>query len=395
MELECFSHTNKARLSQKSVDTTCQPNLQTASFPAWASGQGDRSDASRTLHSPSTRVQNFVFCYPTRYNMVYQLDPTEGTLKTHSRFTLFFLVIVLLALAACAPTPPQSPPLAGAGQRGEVAPTSAPPSPAPSATSVPTIAAKTTTSNEIRFSNTGNTSFGNWQANIVTSPAKWTPGAPLQVQANLILSDAFINVLAMRNIKLDSFVMLVTAERTFDADGILRLPSDERMSTLLTPTGLGIEGGTQGAVSAHVGYGFRTPVDELVVVSSDHATKRSKTCARSHSMSQPACRIICHRGFIACASITASLPKVGTTISTAKHLPGADSPQGPCDSETYSPPIPASAKHVSGKMIDATTIKPRVPWVLLANYNSNGYRGVVAEQDQPELCAFESQHYPR
>jgi len=43
--------------------------------------------------------------------------------------------------------------------------------------------------------------------------------------------------------------MLITAERTFDAGGVLRLPSDERMSSLLTPTGLAIEGGVQGAVT--------------------------------------------------------------------------------------------------------------------------------------------------
>jgi hypothetical protein len=44
----------------------------------------------------------------------------------------------------------------------------------------------------------------------------------------------------------DSLIVLVTAERSFDADGWLRLPSDEKMSTLLTPTGLGIKGGIQG-----------------------------------------------------------------------------------------------------------------------------------------------------
>jgi hypothetical protein len=57
-------------------------------------------------------------------------------------------------------------------------------------------------------------------------------------------------------------------------------------------------------------------------------------------------------------------------------------PTGPCDTETYSPPILASAKHVGGRMVDAATIKPRVPWVLLNGYNSNGYRGAVAEEDQ-------------
>ena len=36
------------------------------------------------------------------------------------------------------------------------------------------------------------------------------------------------------------------------------------MSTLLTPTGLPIEGGVQGAVTNRFGYGFRTPYDQYV-----------------------------------------------------------------------------------------------------------------------------------
>ena len=80
------------------------------------------------------------------------------------------------------------------------------------------------------------------------------------------MGEPYLAALGTKGIKPDHFVMLVTAERTFDADGCLRLPSDERMSTLLTPTGLGIEGGVQGAVTNRFGYGFRTPVDELVTV---------------------------------------------------------------------------------------------------------------------------------
>jgi hypothetical protein len=55
---------------------------------------------------------------------------------------------------------------------------------------------------------------------------------------------------AAAGIKVDGFCLLVMAERTFDADGWIRLSSDERMPTLLTPTGLGIEGGVQGAVTS-------------------------------------------------------------------------------------------------------------------------------------------------
>ena len=58
----------------------------------------------------------------------------------------------------------------------------------------------------------------------------------------------------------------------------------------------------------------------------------------------------------------------------------------PCDSETYSPPIPASGRHADGHFVDGKAIKPRIPWVLLDNYNSNGYRGVVAAEDRTHFA---------
>jgi len=64
--------------------------------------------------------------------------------------------------------------------------------------------------------------------------------------------------LAAAGIKPDSFILLVTAERTFDSGGHLRLPTDQYMSTLITPTGLPIEGGPQGAVTNRFGGPYRT-----------------------------------------------------------------------------------------------------------------------------------------
>ena len=44
--------------------------------------------------------------------------------------------------------------------------------------------------------------------------------------------------------------------------------------------------------------------------------------------------------------------------------------------------VQASGVHASGRLVDASAIQPRFPWVLLASYNSNGYRGVVADEDR-------------
>jgi hypothetical protein len=234
---------------------------------------------------------------------------------------------------------------------------------------------------EIRFSDKGTTGLGDWSADVLATPSRWTPGAWLNFQASVRVPDAFLSAITAKGIKVDAFLLLLTAERTFDADGILRLPSDEKMSTLLTPTGLPIEGGVQGAVTTRFGYRFRTPVDELVSV--PLATMPTYAGGR-----------------LAVFNVAARLPDnlppgiyrlrldYGFAAKTTRYNLNGESfatrgfPKGPCDTETYSPPVLASAPHVSGRMVDATTIKPRVPWVLLNAYNSNGYRGVIAEEDR-------------
>lgn len=235
--------------------------------------------------------------------------------------------------------------------------------------------------NQIRFSDTGTTGLSAWTASAAATPSHWTPGAPLNLQATLRLPNAYFDALKAKAITPDSFVLLVTAERVFDADGRLRLPSDERMSTLLTPTGLPIEGGVQGAVTTRFGYRFRTPVDELVTVPFA-ATQEIENS-----------RVVT---FNLATKLPDDLPPgvyrlrldYGTAVKTRRYNLNAENfatrgfPKGPCDSETYSPPFLASARHVSGRAVDATTIQPRMPWVLLSGYNSNGYRGVVAEEDQ-------------
>lgn len=300
-------------------------------------------------------------------------------MKPGSRLVLISIVILLLALAACVP-PTQ--PIATRVPTPFRTASSSTSSTIPVSTSVPK---PTLAPNEVRFSDVGNTGFGEWRADIIATPARWTPGATLNVQTTLRLSDTYLNVLGSKNITPDAFLMLVTAERTFDADGILRLPSDERMSTLITPTGLAIEGGTQSAVSKRVGYGFSTPVDELVTVPMTAVQK-------IENMRQIT--------FNVTTKLPADLPPgiyrlrldYGAAVKNRPYNLNAEAfarrgfPRGPCDSESYSPPILASAQHVSGKFIDATTIKPRIPWVILGNYNSNGYRGVVAEQDQPKFA---------
>lgn len=236
----------------------------------------------------------------------------------------------------------------------------------------------------IRFTDTGKTEFGEWSADAVAMPAKWRPGEQAKIQVTMRITDSHLEKLAGEKGKIDGFVILVTAERTFDADGIVRLPSDEKMSTIFTAAGLPIEGGVQGAVTKRFGYGFRTPVDELVTVPLEAAQKVESARVVTFNVS---------------SKLPDNLPPglyrlridFGVTANKRMINLNGDSfakrgfPKGPCDTEMYSQLIPASAKHISGRMVDASTIKPHIPWVLLGNYNSNGYRGVVAEEDKPNF----------
>ncbi len=311
--------------------------------------------------------------------------------------TRIALTLVLLLIGGCAPitvpsiavdTPPPN----------TLAPTSSP-SPTPADTgAAATTTSQTVQSNlgtnslgkdslgEIRFSDTGYTDLGEWAADVVVSSSEWQPGSPLKIQATLRVTDPHFAALALPNVKPDSFVMLATAERTFDADGWLRLASDEYMSTLVTPTGLGIEGGVQGAVTKRFGYGFQTPVDEFVSVpmtATTHANgERQATFTVQTKLPDDLPPGIYRLRLDFGVAANKRYANLNMQAFTRRGFP-----QGkPIASHLYSPPLRADGKQVSGKSVDASKIQPRIPWVILGNYNSNGYRGVVAAEDEPHFA---------
>lgn len=236
------------------------------------------------------------------------------------------------------------------------------------------------TEKTLQFTSNGSSAYGKWNADFVVNAANWRAGLPLQIEARVQIADDVFTGFAERNLKPDGAVLLVTAERTFDADGILRLPSDEKMSTLLTPTGLAIEGGVQGAVTKRFGYGFRTPVDELVTQplasAIKTATGRQFTFNINTKLPDDLPPGIYRLRFDYGVSANKRLYSLNDTGFARRGFL-----KPPCASESYSPPILASGKHVSGRMVEAGKIKPRLPWVLLDGYNSNGYRGAVAQED--------------
>lgn len=231
------------------------------------------------------------------------------------------------------------------------------------------------------FSSSNASALGPWSARVAVSSAHLTPGAPLEIQARLRVPASLLANVMGDGGRPDRMLLLVTAERTFDADGVLRLPSDERMSTLVTPTGLAIEGGEQGAVTRRFGGAFRTPVDELAAAPIGQAAAAGTD------------RVF---GFAVRTRLPRDLPpgvyrlRLDFGAARGKRMASLNGAafarrgfvREPNASECYSPPLRASGLRPDGRTVNAAAIRPRIPWVLLEQYNSNGCRGVVAEEDR-------------
>ena len=242
------------------------------------------------------------------------------------------------------------------------------------------------TADAVRFNDDGYTEYGDWHADTSFSPQAWLPGMELKLSTTLQVTQSHLDALKKVNMDADGFCLLVTAERTFDSGGWLRLASDERMSTLLTPAGLPIEGGIQGAVTNRFGYGFRTPVDEFKTIPLAQAPESGGKRWASFQVSTrlpdnlpPGIyRIRLDYGIMIKNRL---LNLNGEPFARRPFFKGK-----PTESHLYSPPVRASGYHAGGQWVDAGKIQPRIPWIILGNYNSNGYRGVVADEDSSHFA---------
>ena len=247
------------------------------------------------------------------------------------------------------------------------------------------------------FAGAGHTAHGDWQGLVSVSPASWRPGDTIQLDVALHFANTHLASLADAGIKADKLCLLVTAERTFDADGWMRLPSDERMSTLLTPAGLAIEGGVQGAVTPRYGYQFRSPLDQFLSISTTQTEVENRSGMRLAKFSvRPVLPVNLPPGLYRLRFDFGVM--AGTRVYNFNGFTFASRPSATTEADTstyfYSPVIPASGAHVSGRVVAAASIQPRFPWLLLSNYNSNGYRGVVADEDKSRFAASDRSLIP-
>lgn len=233
---------------------------------------------------------------------------------------------------------------------------------------------------ELQFQGGAKTDFGDWRADLKLSPSSWSPGAAVKLDVFLHLSTGYIPAMVAAGFAVDSIQALVTSERTFDPEGWMRLAGDERMSTLVTPTGLAIEGGNSGAISRYTGARHRNPVDQFkrFPLAQMQKTEHSQWIHFPFQFTLPGdlppgiYRLRIDFGVVA-NKRSYSL----ATESFAQRPRYADSFSG-----FYTPPIPCSGTDAVGRPVDASKLRRRLYWVLLGQYNSNGYQGVVADEDK-------------
>ena len=237
------------------------------------------------------------------------------------------------------------------------------------------------------FEKVANATLGNWSATVEYTPTSWNPGAQVKLDVVLSFSDELFAAFKPPLIgSVNQVCVLVTAERDFDSLGYQHVPWDDQVSTLLTPAGLPIEGGGSGAVSSFNGYTQRTPVDVMFETPIDDFRVLDASSWRSGQFS------------VSFDLPTALPPGIyrlrldfGFKSGTRRlSFNGENMGVRPKDlnsiSCAYSTPIVASGYNVAGTWVDGSEVRRRSYWALLWDYNSNGYRGVVAKEDKNNVA---------
>jgi hypothetical protein len=224
---------------------------------------------------------------------------------------------------------------------------------------------------------------GDWNGKLVVvgngTDETWVPGQTLTVKTMVYPSPGLGEMLKAAGTSADKLVVLVTAERTFDADGWLRLPSDEGMSTLLTPTGIPVEGGNPGPVTERFGYSFHTPVD---VMTEHDFTSWPQNFEIPITLPDDSTEHPLPPGLYRIRTDFGVKTKDGGYVDLSGYGMGSRPFLPRRGSYLYSGLHPTlGSKDVLGNAVDATQLQARLPWTLLAQYNSNGYAGAVADED--------------
>jgi hypothetical protein len=230
------------------------------------------------------------------------------------------------------------------------------------------------------FSTSANATLGNWTANVIYTPLTWMANTEIGLGISVGISQELFMEFKARNLRIDNMCVLVTAERDYDSQGNQHTPWDNTVSTILTPSGLPIEGGGSAAISRFNSYTQRLPVDVMIETAFSTFSNDNGWYSGSlygslnlpNNLPPGIYRLRLDFGF---KSGSKYLDFNSATIGTRP----TDLTSVSC---LYSPPITASGWDSNGKWIDAAQIVRKPYWDLLWDYYSNGYRGVVSAEDQ-------------
>jgi len=239
---------------------------------------------------------------------------------------------------------------------------------------------------KVAYQTTLHAANGNWSTDFEISPSTWSPGTAIRVAVALNYSNELLVNYKVTYPQVTNACLLITAERDFDPYGYQHTPWDEQISTILTPSGLPIEGGGSASVSSYTGYTQKTPVDVMVEVP-------------IASFSLDSSKQIYSGKFLTNFTLPQNLPpgiyrlKLDFGFKSGSNRYNFNSngiATRPTDlnnvSCVFSPPIPATGIDINGKWVDGSQISRRSYWALLWDYNSNGYRGVIAKEDEIKVA---------
>lgn len=226
---------------------------------------------------------------------------------------------------------------------------------------------------------------GNWSSEFEFAPKTWVNGTIVRFAAALNFSDQLLTTFKLTYPSVTNACLLLTVERDFDPYGFQHTPWDESISTILTPAGLPIEGGGSAAISNYTGYSQTTPVDKMVEVPIGnfpldksgqwHTGVFNVNFTLAQNLPPGIYRLRLDFGFKSGSRYNFNGNSIGTRPTDLNNI-----------SCVYSPPIPASGLNVLGTQINGLQIVRRSYWALLWDYNSNGYRGVVSNEDQSRVA---------
>lgn len=252
---------------------------------------------------------------------------------------------------------------------------------------------------EGNFDITANATLGKWMAHVDYQPGSWNPGMRVTTNINLIFSKNLLGAFKEKYPNINKVCILITAERDFDSKGFQHVPWDYGVSTILTPGGLPIEGGGSSALSRFTGYVYRTPVDIMLEApisdfnaGGDASEWYQGNISASFDLPKDLPPGIYRlRLDLGLKSERSSYIGSGFNLEQKWYNFNGDGigirSKDPTNvSCIYFPPIAASGIDVTGKMINSAQIQRKCYWVLLWDYNSNGYRGVVAKEDQDKFA---------